>query len=585
MMCMAAVGMATIAWAEEKAPAAAPAAPAPAAAPAPPAAPNLDKVLDDLSKLDPNVLLGKMNELTAETGKLAGEAKALRDKAAQIDEQIAQVQKRIAVLEKLMAAFKATTQPAAKAAAATDEPKAMAQMPAPAAAPEKAMQAAAPKEVILNYKDNIFPIFEEKCLGCHNPDKARGGLAIDSYSAMMEGGSSGQVVSPGDPDGSRLFRLVSHMEKPEMPPRQSKLPDDKLAIIKLWITQGAAKDANTGPLAKKESTVQKSMKKKLALGKPDGPPPMPTGLEHTTSLAKTPRPTAVTAMDSSPTAPLLAVSGHEQILLFNVHEKNLLGVLPFPEGQVQCIKFSDDGTMLVTGGGQSGKKGVAIVWDVVTGKRLGEFGREYDIVLAADISPDGAFVALGGPSRKVRVYSTESQELAYEITAHADWIYAIEFNAYADLIATADRSGGLFVWEADTGREVHVLKGHTAAVTDLSFHGETDILASTSEDRTVQLWEMEEGKQVKKWTAHDAASFSVEFHADGRLVTSGADRRTRVWKQDGGQIRSIDNLPDWVYQASFSDDGKEVIAGTWDGMVGVWEAESGKELAKLTTNP
>ena len=47
-----------------------------------------------------------------------------------------------------------------------------------------------------------------------------------------------------------------------------------------------------------------------------------------------------------------------------------------------------------------------VVWDVKTGKRVFEVGKEYDAVLAADISPDHGQVALGGPSKVVRVYNT-----------------------------------------------------------------------------------------------------------------------------------------------------------------------------------
>ena len=45
---------------------------------------------------------------------------------------------------------------------------------------------------------------QEYCLGCHNSEKARGGLDASNYVKLMEGGSSGAVVKPGDPDDSRL---------------------------------------------------------------------------------------------------------------------------------------------------------------------------------------------------------------------------------------------------------------------------------------------------------------------------------------------------------------------------------------------
>ena len=53
-------------------------------------------------------------------------------------------------------------------------------------------------------------------------------------------------------------------------------------------------------------------------------------------------------------------------------------------------------------GGRGGQSGLAVAFNVKTGQRVFEVGKEYDAVLAADISPDHGQVALGGPSKVVR---------------------------------------------------------------------------------------------------------------------------------------------------------------------------------------
>ncbi len=74
-------------------------------------------------------------------------------------------------------------------------------------------------------------------------------------------------------------------------------------------------------------------------------------------------------------------------------------------------------------------------------------------MLAADINHDLTRIALGGPGKVVRIYATDTGELLHEIKKHTDWIYAVRFSPDGVLLATADRSNGLFVWEADTARE------------------------------------------------------------------------------------------------------------------------------------
>ena len=207
------------------------------------------------------------------------------------------------------------------------------------------------------------------------------------------------------------------------------------------------------------------------------------------------------SLATSPWAPLVAVASQRQVLLYNTNTLDLVGVFPFPEGQPNVVRFSRDGRLLLAGGGRPAASGKVVVWDITTGERVFEVGKELDAVLAADISADHKRIALGGPQRVVRVYSTETGELQYELTKHTDWVLSVEFSPDGVLLATADRNGGLCVWEADTGHEYLTLAGHTAAVNAVAWRGDSNMLASASEDATLRLWEMENGTAVKNWNA------------------------------------------------------------------------------------
>ena len=60
----------------------------------------------------------------------------------------------------------------------------------------------------ITYDDHILPLFKSKCFGCHNQDKRKGGLALNTYPLMREGGSSGEVIEPGDADLDGFRNLV-----------------------------------------------------------------------------------------------------------------------------------------------------------------------------------------------------------------------------------------------------------------------------------------------------------------------------------------------------------------------------------------
>lgn len=435
----------------------------------------------------------------------------------------------------------------------------------------------------LTYDEHILPLLKDKCLNCHNPDKKSGGLVMSNYTSLMQGGSSGAIVEPGDPDNSTLFLLVSHKEQPYMPPKSPKLPNEALDTIKLWIQGGALENAGSKAIAVNKPKIDLSLPA-VSLGKPEGPPPMPPVLPLE-PVVKTPKANAIMALASSPWAPLIAVGGQKQVLLYHADTLDLLGVLPFPEGVPHVLKFSRNGSLLLAGGGRGAKAGRVVVWNIKTGERVFQIGDEYDVVLAADISSDQSQIALGGPSKVVRIYSTKDGQLLHEIKKHTDWIYTLEYSPDGVLLATADRNGGVFVWESNGAREYLSLRGHTAAVTDLTWRADSNVLATCSEDATVRLWEMENGGQIKNWGAHGGGVQSVKFARDGRLVSTGRDRVTKVWDQNGAQQRAFEAFPDLGLRTTFSHDGSRVIAGDWTGQIRVWSAADGKHLGNLLANP
>jgi PHP family Zn ribbon phosphoesterase len=99
----------------------------------------------------------------------------------------------------------------------------------------------------------------------------------------------------------------------------------------------------------------------VSIGKPEGPPPMPKALP-TVSVAKTTRPHPVTALAASPWAPLVAVAGHERILLHRTDTLEKVGDLAFPERIPYVLKFSRNGKLLLAAGGRGASDGKVVLF-------------------------------------------------------------------------------------------------------------------------------------------------------------------------------------------------------------------------------
>ena len=194
-----------------------------------------------------------------------------------------------------------------------------------------------------------------------------------------------------------------------MPPNKPRLPDKELELFKKWIAGGLLENSGSKAIAGSKPAVDLALKGD-AIGKPEGPPPMPPDLPLD-PVVHTERGSALTGLAASPWAPLVAIGGQKQVLLYNTDTLELIGIIPFNEGMPAHVQFSRNGKLLLLAGGRGGKSGRVVVWDITKAERLMTVGAEYDTVLAADISPDQTKIALGGPDRLVKVYSSASGEL------------------------------------------------------------------------------------------------------------------------------------------------------------------------------
>lgn len=433
--------------------------------------------------------------------------------------------------------------------------------------------------------DDVMPIIKQSCINCHGNDKQKGGLNLATYAAMQQGGSSGEVVKAGDPSKSRLYTLSAHIDEPKMPPAGNKIADASLSTMKLWIEQGARQNAGSKAAVVPKATTDIGLKS-VVKGRPEGPPPMPAaGKLRAEPIVVTRRPNAVLAMATSPWAPLLAVGGQKQVILYNTDTGALVGFIPFEHGQINSITFSRNAKLLLVAGGRGGQAGKAVLHKVEDGSKVLEVGIENDAILSADISADQTQIAVGSPSKLVRIYSTTDGKVLHEIKKHTDWVCAVEYSPDGVLLATGDRNGGVFVWEAHTGREYFALRGHTAMITDVSWRDDSNVLATASEDTTVKLWEMENGGNIKNWGAHPGGTASVKFTHDGKLATTGRDKVTKLWDQNGAAQKTFEPFADLGLKVAVTHDNAKVIAGDWSGVVRSWAVADAKLVAALDANP
>jgi hypothetical protein len=116
-----------------------------------------------------------------------------------------------------------------------------------------------PDGEMLLYYDVIVPVFEAKCISCHNPQKSKGGLLMNSYANLLKAGESGNPsMTPGSLEKSELFNRI-HLpldHKDHMPPAgKTPLTEDEVSIIKFWIEHGSSDTLSVSDTRKEKNIV------------------------------------------------------------------------------------------------------------------------------------------------------------------------------------------------------------------------------------------------------------------------------------------------------------------------------------------
>ena len=207
--------------------------------------------------------------------------------------------------------------------------------------------------------------------------------------------------------------------------------------------------------------------------------------------------------------------------------------------RVNAVRFSPDGKILATGGGEPSRSGDIILFDVASGKAVKTWKERHDdTVLSIDFSPNGKLLASGG----------------------------------ADKIAR--------VTDIATGKQVNLFESHTHHVMGVAFRADGRVLATAGADGVVIAWDMIMGERKKKIEGWNKEVTSLQFiGATNQIVTSAGDNLVRIVNDEGTEVRAIAKLPDFMQAAASTASGGTIIGGGEDSILRVWDGTNGKEIA------
>jgi mono/diheme cytochrome c family protein/uncharacterized membrane protein len=101
------------------------------------------------------------------------------------------------------------------------------------------------------YKDLVQPVLNKKCLSCHNEEKSKGGLQMQTQALLTKGGKNGILWDTTQADLGLLLKRV-HLpidDKKHMPPKgKVQLSDEEIVLLAEWVKGGSRFDQSVRSL-------------------------------------------------------------------------------------------------------------------------------------------------------------------------------------------------------------------------------------------------------------------------------------------------------------------------------------------------
>ena len=119
------------------------------------------------------------------------------------------------------------------------------------------IEVANPPEALV-YEELIVPIFSESCYPCHNAQKQKGKLRLDSPEWIEKGGESGKPMLAQQPEESEILNRIQLPESDDdhMPPNEKyALREDYKEILVWWLERGGSFEASVSELPENEPII------------------------------------------------------------------------------------------------------------------------------------------------------------------------------------------------------------------------------------------------------------------------------------------------------------------------------------------
>ena len=284
---------------------------------------------------------------------------------------------------------------------------------------------------------------------------------------------------------------------------------------------------------------------------------------------------------------------------------NVMGT-PFQASQQRetfnGLAFHPDGSVFVTGdsGGDiklwDAKNPGRMVWNIKAHRGIDT------IIQQIAFSPDGQRIASCCMDGSLKLWNANGGDLVASFAdpslrdsivhvAHDGYVTDAAFSHDGKRLVSSGHDKLLKIWDTVSGKLIRAIRGHQASVNAVKFSPDGRYIASVSNDRSLRIWNATTYREVDVLLGSSDAIGDVTFLPDGHSLLTRSGRNIRFWTEfPAPSHRLLTGHESWRARApnqpsaasiGVSADGKRIVSVHKSGLIKLWSAETGEELAQL----
>jgi WD40 repeat protein len=273
-----------------------------------------------------------------------------------------------------------------------------------------------------------------------------------------------------------------------------------------------------------------------------------------------------------------------------IHTLSVTRLVVAAPGPIRGLAVIPAGTHVLTAADDKTAK----LWNLATGAAERTFPGGDGACNAVTVNKNSQLVAVGGADKTVRLYNLADAKPAGTLPTPGV-IRGLAFSPNNATLAAACEDKSILTWNVaftpgqpmpPTFGKVLQTYAHAGPVTDVVFAADNVTLYTGSQDKTAKAWKIATDAPTKN-LAHPNLVDAVAFNQAGTMLATGChDGIVRIWDVAKGMVLKQTPAhtimiagqaaqPAPVYCVAWSPDGKQVVSGSFDHSMKLWDATAG----------